>query len=94
MLALVNQYLPDLSYRRALGGLLALTVLLAAGLSPMQSDSWWQLRAGRDMWASGQVLLRDTYSHTAAGAYWPNHEWLAEVCTTAPIAWAGWRWSR
>ncbi len=45
----------------------------------MQTDTWWQLRAGRDMWSSRQVLLTDTYSHTANGAFWPNHEWLAEV---------------
>jgi hypothetical protein len=75
----VNHYLPRLTYRQTLGGLLILTVILAAGLSPMQADSWWQLRAGKDMWASGRVLLSDVYSHTAAGAFWPNHEWLAEV---------------
>jgi len=75
----VTHYLPRATYRQTLGGLLVLTVILAAGLSPMQSDSWWQLRAGKDMWASGRVLLSDTYSHTASGAFWPNHEWLAEV---------------
>ena len=25
------------------------------------------------------MLLTDTYSHTAAGAFWPNHEWLSQV---------------
>ena len=45
----------------------------------MQTDTWWQLRAGADMWASGQVLLTDIYSHTANGTFWLNHEWLAEV---------------
>jgi hypothetical protein len=75
----VNQYLPRLTYRQTLGGLVLLTVLLASGLSPMQSDTWWQLRAGKDMWASGRVMLWDSYSHTANGAFWPNHEWLAEI---------------
>jgi hypothetical protein len=56
-----------------------LTIVLAAALSPMASDTWWQLRAGADMWASGRVLLTDTYSHTAYGTFWPNHEWLAQV---------------
>jgi hypothetical protein len=70
---------PVLTYRQMLGALLALAVLLAAGLSPMQGDTYWQLRAGRDMWASGRVLLHDTYSFTFSGAYWPNHEWLAEL---------------
>ena len=56
-----------------------LTIVLAAALSPMASDTWWQLRAGADMWASGHVLLTDTYSHTAYGTFWPNHEWLSQV---------------
>jgi hypothetical protein len=54
-------------------------IVLAAALSPMASDTWWQLRAGRDMWTSWHVLLTDTYSHTAYGAFWPNHEWLSQV---------------
>jgi len=56
-----------------------LTIVMAAALSPMASDTWWQLRAGADMWASHSVLLTDTYSHTAYGTFWPNHEWLAQV---------------
>jgi hypothetical protein len=56
-----------------------LTIAMAAALSPMASDTWWQLRAGADMWTSGHVLLTDTYSHTAFGAFWPNHEWLSQV---------------
>ena len=56
-----------------------LTIVLAAALSPMRSDTWWHLRAGADMWASGRVLLTDPYSHTAYGSFWPNHYWLAQV---------------
>jgi hypothetical protein len=56
-----------------------LTIVLAAALSPMASDTWWQLRAGADMWTSRHVLLTDTYSHTAYGTFWPNHEWLSQV---------------
>ncbi len=56
-----------------------LTILVASALSPMASDTWWQLRAGADMWQSGRVLLTDTYSHTAFGSFWPNHEWLSQV---------------
>ena len=67
------------SYDNLLVAMLFLAVVLTCGLSPMQTDTWWQLRAGQDMWASGSVLLTDTYSHTAYGAFWPNHEWLAEV---------------
>jgi hypothetical protein len=59
--------------------LLFSAIALASALSPMQNDTWWHLRAGADMWASGRVLLTDNYSHTANGAFWPNHEWLSEV---------------
>lgn len=67
------------SYESLLTAALLLIVFVACGLTPMQGDTWWQLRAGRDMWASGSVMLTDVYSHTAQGAFWSNHEWLAEV---------------
>ena len=67
------------TYERVLPTLLFLAIFLAAALSPMQNDTWWQLRAGRDMWRTRHVLLTDYYSHTAYGGFWPNHEWLAEV---------------
>lgn len=67
------------TYERFLSVLLLLIVFVTCGLTPMQTDTWWQLRAGRDMWVSGRVLLSDIYSHTAQGSYWVNHEWLAEL---------------
>jgi hypothetical protein len=67
------------SYDNFLAALLLLAVFLTCGLTPIQTDTWWQLRAGADMWASRQVLLTDTFSHSATGAFWLNHEWLAEV---------------
>ncbi len=67
------------TFDRLLVGLVLLAIVVACGLTPMQTDTWWQLRAGRDMWDSRSVLLTDVYSHTAYGSFWPNHEWLAEV---------------
>src|SRR4026208_2535743 len=67
------------TFDRLLGALLFLLIIAACGLTPMQTDSWWQLRAGRDMWTSRSILLTDVYSHTAYGVFWLNHEWLAEV---------------
>jgi hypothetical protein len=66
------------TYERLLGALF-LVVVLAGCLSPIQNDTWWQLRAGADMWSAHRVLLTETYSHTAAGTFWPNHEWLSEI---------------
>ena len=77
------------TYERFLATLLFLAIILACGLMPMQPDTLWQLRAGRDMWQSQHVLLTDVYSHTAYGSFWPNHEWLAEVIYYAMYRFGG-----
>jgi hypothetical protein len=59
--------------------LLFLAIATAACLMPAQSDTYWQLRAGRDIVTTGHILLADTFTHSVRGAYWPNHEWLSEV---------------
>lgn len=69
----------QVTHEHLLSAVLLLAIFLTCGLSPIQGDTWWQLRAGRDMWASRSVLMSDVYSHTASGAFWSNHEWLAEV---------------
>jgi hypothetical protein len=58
-----------------------LGLAVVACLMPAQADTWWQLRAGQDIVASGQVSLVDRYSYTAAGQPWPDHEWLWQVVT-------------
>jgi hypothetical protein len=67
------------TFDRLMATLLFLAISLAAFLMPAQNDTWWQLRAGREMWLTRHVLLRDTFSHTVYGAFWPNHEWLSQV---------------
>ena len=67
------------TFDRLIAALVFLTIALACGLTPMHTDSWWQLRAGRDMWQTHRILLTDVYSHTAYGTFWLNHEWLAEI---------------
>ena len=47
-------------------------------LMPAQNDTWWQLRAGMEIWRTGSVDLHDHFSHTVFGGYWPNHEWLSQ----------------
>lgn len=67
------------TFDRLMATLLFVAIALAALLMPAQNDTWWQLRAGREMWLTGHVLLHDTFSHTVYGAFWPNHEWLSQV---------------
>jgi hypothetical protein len=59
--------------------LLFVGLMVSACLIPAQSDTWWQLRAGEEMWRSGRVMLHDEFTHTVAGQRWPNHEWLSQT---------------
>ena len=42
-------------------------------------DIWWHLRNAQHFAASFQFPNVDTYSFTAAGSPWVNHEWLSEL---------------
>jgi hypothetical protein len=68
-----------LTFDRLRAGLLFMAIGIGSAFSPAQSDTWWQLRAGQTIWRTGAIDLRDQYSHTVGGQYWPNHEWLAQV---------------
>jgi hypothetical protein len=67
------------TFDRLLTLLAFLAIALAAFLMPAQNDTWWQLKAGERIWTTRHVLLSDTFSFTASGAFWPNHEWLSQV---------------
>lgn len=68
-----------LSSDQTAAGMLFVAIAVLAAQAPVQSDTWWLLRAGADIWSTWRVPLVDAYSHTAAGRYWWNHEWLSEV---------------
>lgn len=65
-----------ISFERLAVGLMFAALALAACLMPAQSDTFWALRAGQDIWRAGHVPRTDAYSYTAAGLPWPDHEWL------------------
>jgi hypothetical protein len=67
-----------LSFDRLTIALLFVAVAVLALMTPAQGDTFWHLRAGADIWRTGQVPRVDLYSHTAAGAPWPDHEWLSQ----------------
>ncbi len=60
-------------------GLLFTAVAMLALFTPAQADTFWHLRAGADIWRTGQVPRVDLYSHTAYGTPWPDHEWLSQL---------------
>lgn len=42
------------------------------------NDLWMHLFVGRLVWESGTIPRSDSFSYTAAGHPWVNHEWLAQ----------------
>jgi len=77
------------TFDRLLTTLVFIAIAVGACLMPAQNDTWWQLRAGREMWRTHDVLLRDIFSHTAYGSFWPNHEWLSQTLFYALYAAGG-----
>jgi len=53
------------------------------------NDLWGHVRFGRDIIARGAVPRVDTYSYTAAGHAWFDHEWLAQVTMASAYTHAG-----
>ena len=75
----VDRVVAWFTFDRLLTILAFLAIALAALLMPAQNDTWWHLKAGQNIWTTRRVLLQDTFSFTASGAFWPNHEWLSQV---------------
>jgi hypothetical protein len=48
-------------------------------LTPAQNDTWWHLRSGQEMWATGSLLTTERFSHTAFGAAFSNYWWLSQL---------------
>jgi hypothetical protein len=66
-------------FDRMVLGILLVGLGILALLMPAQSDTFWHLRAGADIWRTGHVPRIDTYSHTVAGQPWPDHEGLSQA---------------
>jgi hypothetical protein len=45
----------------------------------LNSDIWFHLAAGRLIWQQKALPATDSWSFTAAGRLWQNHEWLSDV---------------
>jgi hypothetical protein len=43
----------------------------------LNSDLWFHLAAGRQIWERRSIPVTDQWSFTAAGHAWHNHEWLS-----------------
>jgi hypothetical protein len=67
------------TFERLCTAVLFLVIALVGCLMPAQTDTWWQLRTGEEIWLKRAVDLHDHFSHTVNGSYWPNHEWLSQT---------------
>jgi hypothetical protein len=62
------------------------------------SDLWWHLAAGRELVQTGTPWMVDSWSFTAAGSDWHNHEWLAGLIfygwaeTFGLVSLVYWKW--
>ena len=45
----------------------------------LNSDIWFHLAAGRLIWERRSIPATDSWSFTAAGRPWHNHEWLSDL---------------
>ena len=79
-----------LSFEQLMVGLLFGALATTAMLVPAQSDSYWHLRAGQELWSNWRVTMDEHHSFTAAGRAWPNHEWLWQALSYALVRAGGW----
>lgn len=70
---------PTASSQDAAAVVLFVAIAALACLMPAQSDTWWLLRTGEEIWRTKTIVLVDLFTHTVHGQYWPNHEWLSQV---------------
>jgi hypothetical protein len=66
-----------------------IAALIADSNRHTDPDLWGHLRFGQDFIAARHLLRHDSYSYSAPGHPWRDHEWLAEVVMTLVYSAAG-----
>ena len=56
-----------------------LSIALATADNFADPDLWMHILTGQAILRTGHIPRFDTYSYSAAGMPWHNHEWLAQV---------------
>jgi hypothetical protein len=65
--------------RRLVVAILFVALFAMAVRAPVDTDTWWHLKAGKVTLESGRILQTDLFSHTRYGSDWVNHSWLSQV---------------
>jgi hypothetical protein len=76
---MVRRLLLWFSTRRLVVAILFVALFAMAVRAPVDTDTWWHLRAGQVTLESGSILRTDLFSHTRYGTPWINHSWLSQV---------------
>src|SRR5438067_67217 len=67
------------SFPALIAGILIAKVYWTCRDNMADPDLWWHLRNAQHFVATLQFPNVDTYSFTASGSPWVNHEWLSEL---------------
>ena len=59
--------------------LLAAVILVVSAKDIAEPDVWWHMQNAKYLLTTHSFPSRDTYSFTAAGSPWLDHEWLSEI---------------
>lgn len=59
--------------------LVFMIVFAMASRTPLDSDMWWHIRAGKEMIQHHAILTKDSFSYTRFGEEWINHSWLSQI---------------
>lgn len=66
-----------------------LLIFIMAARTPLDTDMWWHLSAGKEMLDSGMILMTDVFSFTRSGQPWTNPYWLCQLGMAALFRWQG-----
>ncbi len=68
---------------------MVLSIALATADNFADPDLWMHILTGQAILRTGLIPRFDTYSYSAAGMPWHNHEWLAQVALAVSYAYLG-----
>ena len=60
-------------------GLILVCIAIADSIRLPDPDLWGHIRFGQAVLSQHHLLLHDTFSYSAAGQYFYNHEWLTDI---------------
>jgi hypothetical protein len=72
--------------------LAVLSLVLLVGRNRLCDDpgTFWHLRLGRDIAATGAVPRVDTLTYTRSGTTWVDQSWLFDLGLASLVGWRGW----